>query len=56
MTRTGMGIHNPERYRFLHHVLNDLYQNQVLEYIGVIAGMKGVTITKHGSVDQKREW
>ncbi|SOY85540.1 protein of unknown function [Cupriavidus taiwanensis] len=43
----GMGVDVPERLVLLRQVREQLHHNGVLEDIGVIAGMEGVTIAEH---------
>jgi hypothetical protein len=45
-----MGVEDHERCFFLRHVPQYSEQNAVFKNIGVVAGMKGVAITKHNCV------
>ena len=45
---TGMGVDIPERLVLLRKITRQLDQHQMFENVGVITGVKGVTITEHG--------
>jgi hypothetical protein len=47
---TGMGVEHGDRAVFLGQVLQRGHQHQVLEHVGVVAGVKGVAITEHGAM------
>jgi hypothetical protein len=44
----GMRVDDAESLFLLRHVLQQLDQNQVLEDIGMVAGMEGVAVGEHG--------
>ena len=45
--RTGMGVYVTQRSRFLCQVVEDAAHDQVFQDIGIIAGVKSVTIAEH---------
>jgi hypothetical protein len=47
---TGMGVENGDGAVFLGQVLQRGHQHQVLEHVGMVAGVKGVAITEHGAM------
>ena len=44
-----MGVYVPEWLVLLRQVTQQLHLDEVLQHIGVIAGMEGVAVTQHGS-------
>jgi len=44
---TRVGVHHPEGFFLLGHVVEQLDQYHVFEHVGVIAGVKSVSITEH---------
>ena len=44
----GVGVDVGERFVFLRHVLANVQERHVLEYVGVVACMKGVAVAEHG--------
>ena len=42
-----MRVDDPERRRFFHHVFGNLEQDDVFQYVGMIAGVKGMTVAEH---------
>ena len=43
----GVRVHEPERRLLGGQVGQHLYQHEVLEYIGVVAGMEAVAVAEH---------
>jgi hypothetical protein len=43
-----MGVHNGDAALFLLQVLQSGNQGEVLDDIGMVAGVKGVSVTEHG--------
>jgi hypothetical protein len=43
-----MGVDEPERFVFLCQIAQQLHFDEVFQHIGVIAGMKRVSVTQHG--------
>ena len=42
-----MRIDDPEGFFFLAEVACDLYQNEMFEYVGMVAGMEGVAVVEY---------
>ena len=42
-----MGVDEPERFFLLSEMTNQMDQDQMLQYVGMIAGVEGVTIAEH---------
>ena len=42
-----MGVDDPERFVLLPQIAAQLDEHKMLQHIGVIAGMKGVTVAQH---------
>jgi len=42
-----MGIDDPVRGRLFAHVFGDLDQDEVFQHVGMIAGVKGMTVAEH---------
>jgi len=43
----GVRVDHPEGFVFLLEIVNQLHQQQVFEYVGVIAGVEGVAVAEH---------
>ena len=46
---TSVGVDDPERRGFFAQILCDVHEDQVFEYVGVVAGVVGVAVTEHGA-------
>jgi len=47
-------IDDPEGLFFLAEVACDLYQNEMFEYVGMVAGMEGVAVAEHEAGSEVR--
>ena len=43
----GMGVDDPERRRLFGHVFGNLEQDDVFQNVGMVAGVKGMTVAEH---------
>ncbi len=49
-TGPRMGVDKAQRLVFGHHVAQHLGQHQMLEHVGMVAGVEGVSIGQHGGL------